>query len=128
MITIPTIQKRITSSWLGGGIGRFTSASPVFLIVIDRDHGDRINDRVIRIVRASGSGVAHSEPELVFARRGQAVPYRTRAVPQEAPVGTSKAGISTDNKLKAAILLANDASSSLVVLRAESQDRFAGTS
>jgi hypothetical protein len=56
--------------------------------------------------------------------RLQCVPLDTGAVPQWAPVGTQKAGTSTDDGLKATIFVADDLSS-VIVLRTKNQDCFA---
>jgi hypothetical protein len=52
-------------------------------------------------------------------------PLHTGAIPQWAPVGTQKAGTSTDDGLKATILVADDPLRSVIVLRTKNQDCFA---
>jgi hypothetical protein len=120
------IAKRAAKRFVGliqAELGMQVSLSAL-TVAIDRDNGDQINDPIIGIVCASRPRVAQNAPLLMFAMSGQAVPHRTGAVPEDATVGTQKAGISTDNELEAAILLADDASCSLIVRRAKGQNCF----
>jgi hypothetical protein len=55
----------------------------------------------------------------------QSRPASYCAVPQRARVGTQKAGTSTDDGLKATILVADDALSSVIVLRTKNKDCLA---
>jgi hypothetical protein len=104
---------------------RDTPSRFVCLDVTDRDDGDEKYDAIIGIFSATDLGVAKGEPQLVFSMRSCPVPYWTQAIPQYLPVEAEKAGVSTDDELKAAIFVANNAPRGVIVPRAEGQDPFA---
>jgi hypothetical protein len=74
---------------------------------------------------ADGHAGADERRDVHPEHRLAARPLRTGAVPQWASVGTQKAGTSTDDGLKTTILVADDALSSVIVLRTKNKDCLA---